>query len=248
MRRIYRRSQGMLGARSRSKRATRKVPTLEILEDRSVPAVITVNSALDIAVAGDGLVTLREAITATNANSDGGDADITAARAGAYNAGPVADTINFAIPGAGVHVITVTDPRLPTIIDPLLIDGYSQAGTTVNTKVGGETDANLLIVLDGSNAGPSAPGLVVTAGKSTIRGLVIQNFGGFAIRLETVGENKIEGNFIGTDQTGLAPGAEWRWRQHVEFAEQHYRGDGPCGPQSDFGEPFIRRGCYERRL
>jgi CSLREA domain-containing protein len=42
---------------------------LESLEDRSVPATLTVNSVLDNVIAGDGLVTLREAVLAANANS-----------------------------------------------------------------------------------------------------------------------------------------------------------------------------------
>lgn len=40
------------------------------LEDRCVPATLLVNSLLDNVTAGDGLVTLREAITA--ANNDAG--------------------------------------------------------------------------------------------------------------------------------------------------------------------------------
>src|SRR5262245_43042485 len=44
-------------------------PSLEVLEDRQTPAVLTVNSLLDNAIAGDNLVTLREALLA--ANSDG---------------------------------------------------------------------------------------------------------------------------------------------------------------------------------
>ncbi len=37
------------------------------------------------------------------------------------------DTIAFAIPGAGVHTITVASD-LPVIDDPLMIDGWTQPG------------------------------------------------------------------------------------------------------------------------
>ena len=41
----------------------------------------------------------------------------------------VPDTIDFAIPGAGVHTITRTR-ALPTITDPVIIDGYTQGSQT----------------------------------------------------------------------------------------------------------------------
>src|SRR4051794_6443755 len=49
------------------------------------------------------------------------------------NASAGADSINFAIAGAGVHTITPTTP-LPTIVDPASIDGYSQPGASPNTQ------------------------------------------------------------------------------------------------------------------
>ena len=42
----------------------RFVPRLYLMEDRLAPAILTVNSLLDDTPAGDGLVTLREAILA----------------------------------------------------------------------------------------------------------------------------------------------------------------------------------------
>ena len=57
------------------------------------------------------------------------------------------DTIAFNIPGAGIHAIApATD--LPAVTDPVLIDGYTQPGTTQNTAPFG-TNAVLLIELDG---------------------------------------------------------------------------------------------------
>src|SRR5439155_15472716 len=59
----------------------------------------------------------------------------------------------------------------------------------------------LKIVLDGSLAG-AVDGLVLTGGNSTVRGLVIDNFVIEGVLLRTNG-NVVEGNFIGTDVTGL---------------------------------------------
>ena len=57
---------------------------------------------------------------------------------------------------------------------------------------------------DGSTAG-SAHGLNVTAGSSTIKGFVIDDFSLDGIHLESGGNNMIVGNWIGTDQSGLEP-------------------------------------------
>src|SRR5262249_10565383 len=54
------------------------------------------------------------------------------------NATQGVDTIVFAVPGLGPHVITPLVP-MPEITDPLIIDGFSQAGLGVHA-----------IVLDGS--------------------------------------------------------------------------------------------------
>lgn len=105
------------------------------------------------------------------------------------------DIIQFKIPGSGPHTI---QPRsaLPTIIDPLVMDGWSQPGYV----------ANPIIELDGRLAG-AAHGLAITAGNSTVRGLVINRFvaspsGG--IVLTGRGGNRIQGNYIGTNSAGDA--------------------------------------------
>jgi len=116
------------------------------------------------------------------------------------NAG--ADTITFAIPGAGVHTISPAS-ALPAITDSVVIDGYTQPGASPNTLTGGE-DAVLLIELNGSAAGNSK-GLVFEAGAggSTVRGLVVNRFGSTGIELHSDG-NVVEGNFVGTDPTGTS--------------------------------------------
>jgi CSLREA domain-containing protein len=121
---------------------------------------------------GNGVCTLRAAIQEANALAG-------------------TDTIAFNIPGAGPHTIQPTS-ALPTINQPVVIDGTTEpdfAGTPI-------------IELDGTNAGASANGLRITAGSSTVRGLVINRFSTYGINLESGGSNIIEGNYIGTDVTG----------------------------------------------
>jgi thiol-disulfide isomerase/thioredoxin len=107
---------------------------------------------------------------------------------------PGLDTICFRI-GTGPQTIHVGSGRfgpLPAITDPVLLDGTTQPGFT----------GRPLIELDGTSAGVGADGLVITAGASTVRGLVINRFQGKAIVLTTGGGNRIEGNYLGTDTTG----------------------------------------------
>ena len=74
---------------------------------------------------------------------------------------PATDTIAFAIPGAGVHTIQPLS-QFPIVAHPVIIDGYSQAGSKPNDLAVGD-DATLSIELDGSNAG-KAVGLWISAG------------------------------------------------------------------------------------
>ena len=118
------------------------------------------------------------------------------------NSSPGTDTIAFAIPGDGPNTIRPTS-ALPTITDPVIIDGYTQTGASPNTNGPGlGSNAVLKIELDGSIAGEGVNGLSITAGASTVRGLAINRFDGSGIHLETNGGNVIQGNFLGTDGTG----------------------------------------------
>jgi hypothetical protein len=129
------------------------------------------------------------------------------------NARPGADVIDFAIPGSGVQTIAVgstTGLPLPASTDSITIDGYSQPGARANTLTTGD-NAVLLIQLEGSHAGAGANGLTISAGVSTVRGLVINRFlqtpypanqGGIGILLDANGGNVIQGNYLGTDAAG----------------------------------------------
>ncbi len=160
-------------------------------------AVITVTGTGDAINATDGVVTLREAITAANSNKNVSDV----VGVGAYGD----NTIAFDIPGSGVHTIAPTSP-LPAITNPVTIDGYTQPGSAPNTNpVGQGLNGTLLIEIDGENAGNAQFGMInIQTDDSTVRGLVINRTQGEEIGFNDggVGNNLIEGNYIGTDATG----------------------------------------------
>ena len=91
------------------------------------------------------------------------------------NGNPGLDTIAFNIPGVGVHTITPAS-GLPTVSDSAIIDGYTQPGASPNTDPNG-FNGTLLIEINGANAG-NTNGLHISAGGSTVRGLVINRFQG----------------------------------------------------------------------
>ncbi len=150
----------------------------------ALAATFTVTTNSDIVSGTDGVLSLREAIIAAN---------------GA--AGP--DTIAFAIPGAGVRTIAPAS-ALPTITDPVFIDGYSQPGTSPNTLVAAD-NAVLRIEINGAGTSSGSNGLTFagSGGGSTVRGLVINRFPASAIYLDASSNNTFTGNFIGTDPTGF---------------------------------------------
>ncbi len=124
--------------------------------------------------------------TVTN-NNDAGAGSLRQAILDA-NASPGADTIVFNIAG-GATTITPASP-LPEITDALTIDGASQPGFA----------GAPIIEINGERA--NGEGLFITAGNSVVRGLVINRFKNSALHLSANGNNRVEGNFIGTDVTG----------------------------------------------
>ena len=103
------------------------------------------------------------------------------------------DTITFDIAPAGPHTIVPLSP-LPTITDPVVIDGTTQPGFA----------GSPIIELAGMSAGEGANGLRLTGGSSVVRGLVINRFDQSGIRFDIGGGNRVEGNFLGTDVSGTA--------------------------------------------
>lgn len=110
------------------------------------------------------------------------------------NVNPGADEIHFDVPGAGPHTIELESP-LPTVSEAVTLDGWTQAG--------GPTPA--IQIARGATPLPGAPGLLLhDHSGSTVRGLIISGFDDWGIMVLLGGGHVIEGNFIGTDVTGLA--------------------------------------------
>lgn len=153
---------------------------------------IVVTSTDDTTVPGDGQCTLREAIVNINAASD-----LTAGDCA--RGASAANRVEFSLGGVGAHTIAPVT-LLPAINRPVVIDGYSQLGSSPNT-LEGASDAALLVALDGSNLGASGDGLALAANESVIRGLVFGHFQNAAIRVAADGV-RVQGNFVGLSPSG----------------------------------------------
>ena len=172
--------------RRTSKTGLRFFHQIEPLEARIAPATFLVTS-----IADSGPGTLRQAIVDANATTNIA----------------VPDVINFNLGTGPFKIQPLT--QLPDITEAVIIDGYSQAGATANTLPTG-SNANLIIELSGALLS-SGNGLVLAGanGGSTVKGLAIHSFGtgvnesGYGIIIES-NNNRVEGNFIGTDATGVA--------------------------------------------
>ncbi|MCS7089546.1 MAG: hypothetical protein NZM03_02305 [Limisphaera sp.] len=104
---------------------------------------------------------------------------------------PGADSIHFAIPGAGTFSIALQSP-LPAIREPLRIDGSTQPGYAGAPR----------IELNGAGAGPNAHGLYLLTSNCLVRALGLVRFSGDGIRIEYGGSNIVEGCWIGVTLDG----------------------------------------------
>src|SRR5688572_12404637 len=95
------------------------------------------------------------------------------------------DVIHFAV-GSGPVSINLRS-AMPTLTGPVVIDGTTQPGYS----------GTPIIEMNGAAAGASADGLRITSGGTTVRGLVINRFGGEGIEVSSGGGNVIRGNYIG---------------------------------------------------
>ncbi len=213
---------GGIGASALSAGLRARSLRVEPLEDRRLLSVFAVTSTND-----SGTGSLRWAIEQANANGNPG----------------TVDQIVFNISGSGLHTIELLSP-LPTITvegGPVAIDGYSQSGSSVNTLENGN-NAVLTIELNGASAGADANGLVIDAGHSTVRGLVINRFSGSGIVLESGSDNVVEGNFIGTDSTGMIDLGNGAHGVFVTKASQRNRIGSDADSSGDAGERNVISG------
>lgn len=117
-------------------------------------------------------------------------------------------TISFKIPGTAPFVIQPTQD-LDVITRPVVINGYTQPGSSVNKLETGD-NARLNIVLSGNNyhTGNAYSGtgnglyFSSSAAHSVVKGLVINGWINAGIVVNGASAVSILGNFIGTDYLG----------------------------------------------
>jgi hypothetical protein len=165
----------------------------------------------------DGRISLREAILATNAS---GGADTIRFGIPLSDGGHLYYR-NDSLPGSLSLVATTSradaditdfDPdyppgltrswyriqptsALPTITDPVILNGSTQPGSIVGGPV---------VELDGSLAGVAVDGLQLSAGSSTVDALVINGFQRDGLRLFGPGAYSVTGSYVGTNAAGTA--------------------------------------------
>lgn len=148
-------------------------------------SIITVTSTAD-----SGAGTLRQAIASANA-------------------APGPQTIRFNLAGSCPRLI-VLDSELPDITDELIIDGYSQPGSSANTMETGSDAAVCVVLLPQPDLDQAlqVPSAATAATSLTVRGLAFAGSTGFngnfsvAVRLRAGSDHVIAGNLFGGTGTG----------------------------------------------
>lgn len=180
-------------------------PGLESLEDRTAPAVFTVNTAVDEfdlkitnASTGaysnaDGKLSLAEALYLTTTYFKNGSKPTRYLF-------PGPNTINFNIkdplPADGFYTVDTQtfSPFVIRLYNQLTINGYSQPGSRPNTLVNGGSNEQILIAF--------AHGVAMAGPNNAIRGLSV---GGVGIANDEIFNAPSTGNVIAGNDIGLYP-------------------------------------------
>ena len=117
------------------------------------------------------------------------------------NGNPGADTIAFNIPGGGVKTIDVASEM--DVTDPVVIDGYTQPGSSPNTDPAA-SNAVITIEIRAGN-GYDGSGIVVTGGGLEIHGVSIHGFD-VALSVGGAGASFVGGCFVGLAPSGAPDG------------------------------------------
>ncbi len=121
--------------------------------------------------------------------------------------------VAFALTGnaSGVPYVIQPQTALPTITDPLTINGSTQAGNEGVCTTALASRPTYQVVLDGSALPNGTNGLVFSTGNSAVRGLNVRHFPEAALLFDgdgaAVEDIVVACNFIGTDETGLTAAA-----------------------------------------
>jgi trimeric autotransporter adhesin len=166
-------------------------------------ATFVVNSSLDPGSGGctAGECTLREAITAANATTTADTINFSFGTS-ARSSGPDPDAII-------TEVLIQPTTALPTITQPVTVNGYSVSGSLVNTDPV-VSNARPRIRVDGALLGAGARGITVCANNVTIKGLSVTRFSqvgigygfGTAPCANPITGANVLGNFVGVASNG----------------------------------------------
>lgn len=147
-----------------------------------------------------GVPTDGHVFVVTNTNDSGGGSLRNAIDVANANLGR--DVIRFCFGGSEVQTIQV-ESALPTITEPIIIDGLSHGDAACNTNPFADgSNANLLIEINGAHAGNGVDGLRINGGNSIVRGLVINGFSGSGIQIAEAGGNNVFCSYVGTNVEG----------------------------------------------
>jgi len=105
------------------------------------------------------------------------------------NQTPEMDKITFRIPPEVSCIIQPKNAALPDILHTVVIDGFSQPGSSAETST-------ILVEINGEDAGTSSNGLTILTDDCIIKGLAINNFTGNGIQITNGNRNLIRSNAI----------------------------------------------------
>ncbi len=162
-------------------------------------STITVNSSADNLTSGNGLCTLREAITNANNNADSTSGDCAA--------GSGTDVIEFDITsneGPGPHTIVPTT-NMVYINDALTIDGTTETGYVANTAVAPDPfNGTMMIELAGTTPVVNSTPFTVNTDDVTIKGITANRFSDNSVTVQNNANNVIiTGNYFGVGTDGV---------------------------------------------
>jgi hypothetical protein len=152
---------------------------LEPLEDRRLLATLTVNSASDVTLAGDGLVSLREAIAAANANTT---TDLGHTGSGADTI--VFDPVAFATP----QTLALTQGEM-AIAEALAINGPGRDLFTIDGQL-----QSRIFNITATTGDFTLAGMTLTRGKTTGEGGAIRSLADLTVAQSTISGNVAVGS------------------------------------------------------
>jgi hypothetical protein len=148
-----------------------------------------------------------------------------------------ADRIEFAIPGAGPHVIPTIPLTLPAITRDLVIDGYTQPGSSANTLLSG-TDAQIGIEIEGT----FGDGIQVLGGRVAVKGLGIRGYTNgvlFDSLVSSVAGSMVLGCRIEGTQSGVLLTADGVRVGSVGIGDRNLISDNQAGITISNGSHFV---------